>query len=662
MPGLSDSSGSSVAQNAPPHGGAFFLGLPFPVLLLLCGIIYACYAPGLGFGSVFDDVANLSGLAGVQDSLSALLFVFNGEAGPLGRPVSLATFALQAGDWPERVDAIVRWNIFLHLLNAVLVAVLAGRVAFLLPALKWRPEAFAIAVSALWASSPVLMSTSLMPVQRMTSLSAFFCLLGMIGWLHARVLLTDRPWRAMAGMTAAVLLGTTAAALSKETGALLPLFILVTEFVLVRVTHAPSFESTRRALAWRAWCLLVFGLPALGILQLGWRHLADTRAAYAGFGYGPWDRLLTEAGVLFAYLRQLLLPLRSGLGPFHDDIPVVATGSGLILLLCWVAVGLVAWTLRRGRFRAFSFACGWFLAGHILESTIFPLEPYFEHRNYLPAVGVWIGVCALLWSGIGTLRHAGAVVLAALLLNNLFVLRESGLLWSDPVVAGRIWHEEHPESMRALLQYGRALGERGDIAQAVAVYDAASPSLQASPHYQAGRLQLYCATRPPEHVADATRSLEYVLRSGRIDYHVPESVGLVMHLAATERCKGFDVGRGRVILETIAASTDARVMLRARRAAHAALADYWFVQRELDPTLRHLDALWSISGDIADMRKILVVLVSARLCEIAHERLQTLSALEPANPLRRVVWNRQFAAAADDVNRGCGGARTGGAG
>ena len=662
MDGLSDRSDIPVAQNAPPHGGAFFCSAPLLCLLLLCGAIYLFYAPGLGFGLVFDDIANLAGLSRVHDATSALLFIFNGEAGPLGRPVSLATFALQAGDWPDRVDVIVRWNILLHLVNAVLVAVLARRLVFLLPGVTWRPDVFAVTVAALWASSPLLMSTSLMPVQRMTSLSAFFCLLGTMGWLRARSLLTERPWHAITGMTLAVLAGTAAAALSKETGALLPLFILTTEVLLARATLVPRFDSLRHTLAWRVWCALVFGLPVLGILHLGWRHLVDVDAAYAGFGYGPWARLLTEAGVLFAYLRQLLFPLRSGLGPFHDDVLVVATGTGLFLLLCWAGLVLLAWALRRGRFRAFSFACGWFLAGHILESTIFPLEPYFEHRSYLPAVGVWIGVCALLWSGIATLRHAGRALLGLLLLNNLFVLRESGLVWSDPVVAGRIWHEEHPDSIRALLQYGRALGERGEIGKAVSVYDAATPRLQASPHYQAGRLQLYCATRPPERVAEATGTLEQVLAVGRIDYHVPESVGLVMQLAATQRCKGFDTGRGRAILESIALSTSANVMPRARRAAHAALADYWFGQRELDPTLRHLDNLWSMSGDIADMRKTLAVLVSARLCEVAHERLETLSHLAPASPLRRIAWNRQFAAVTQDVTRGCGAPGSGGRG
>ena len=657
---MSDRSDISLAQNAPPTGGAFFFGLHGLSLLLLCALVYACYSPGAGFGLAFDDVANLIGLATVRDADSALIFVFAGDAGPLGRPLSLASFLPYSGAWVEQLDLIIRANIGLHLVNALLVAQLARRLAAFLPEVSIQPGRFAVAVAALWATSPLLMSTSLMAVQRMTSLSALFCLLGMIAWLDARVRLEQRPWRSLTGMSVAVLLCTAAAALSKETGALLPLFIMVIEFGLVRHRLPAPLQVLPQALAWMGWRLLVFGLPILGILYLGWRHLADVDAAYAGFGYGPVDRLLTQAGVLFEYLHQIVVPKRSGLGPFHDDVLVSSNLSGLLLSCCWLVSGVLAWRLRNGKYRAYSFAYAWFLVGHLLESTIFPLEPYFEHRNYLPAVGVWIGVCALLWSGIGTLRHAGTAVLAVLLLNNLFVLRETGLVWSDPVIAGRIWHEEHPDSMRALLQYGRSLGERGQVERSVQVYDAASPRLQATAHYQAGRLQLYCATRPPERVEDAMRSLENVLGSGRIDYHAPESVGVVMQLAAAERCKGFDIGRGRAILEAIATSTDSRVMPRARRAAHAALADYWISQSELDPTIRHLEEVWLSSGEIADMRKIVRVLLSARLCEVAVDRFNAVSLHEPANPLKRVVWRYQRDGMAQDIASGCGSAAAGG--
>jgi hypothetical protein len=101
-------------------------------------------------------------------------------------------------------------------------------------------------------------------------------------------------------------------------------------------------------------------------------------------------------------------------------------------------------------------------------------------------------------------------------------------------------------------------------------------------------------------------------------------------------------------------------MPRARRAAHAALADYWISQSELDPTIRHLEEVWLSSGEIADMRKIVRVLLSARLCEVAVDRFNAVSLHEPANPLKRVVWRYQRDGMAQDIASGCGSAAAGG--
>jgi len=77
------------------------------------------------------------------------------------------------------------------------------------------------------------------------------------------------------------------------------------------------------------------------------------------------------------------------LGFYHDDFQASAgwltpwtTLPAVLGLLC---VALAALVVRR-RFPLFAFAVLFFLAGHLLESTVFPLELVFEHRNYLPSI------------------------------------------------------------------------------------------------------------------------------------------------------------------------------------------------------------------------------------------------------------------------------------
>ena len=59
-----------------------------------------------------------------------------------------------------------------------------------------------------------------------------------------------------------------------------------------------------------------------------------------------------------------------------------------------------------------------FLAGHALESSIFPLEIYFEHRNYLPAVGLALALV----SGLMQLERTMLQTPARLLLVGLVVI------------------------------------------------------------------------------------------------------------------------------------------------------------------------------------------------------------------------------------------------
>ena len=52
-----------------------------------------------------------------------------------------------------------------------------------------------------------------------------------------------------------------------------------------------------------------------------------------------------------------------------------------------------AWRLQR---YVAGFGIGLFLAGHLLESTVLPLELMFEHRNHLPALGPLLVLCCYL--------------------------------------------------------------------------------------------------------------------------------------------------------------------------------------------------------------------------------------------------------------------------
>src|SRR5690606_17359807 len=101
--------------------------------------------------------------------------------------------------------------------------------------------------------------------------------------------------------------------------------------------------------------------------------------------------------------------------------------------------------LRR-RQPALSFAIAWFLAGHALESTIFPLELVYEHRNYLPAVGpllafAWYAAVLPRTNRQRSFVTGVALVWVALLA---FVTHGRAQQWSDPITLAAVEVANHP--------------------------------------------------------------------------------------------------------------------------------------------------------------------------------------------------------------------------
>ena len=140
------------------------------------GLIYRFALPGL---VLFDETSNLEALSGITDWTSALSFVVSGHAGPLGRPVALATFAAQSAAWPDDPAPLLRLNVLIHQLAVVAAFMLAWGLGRIRPSDNDRaPPWIALGVAALWALSPFLATTHLMIVQRMTGLAGLFMLAG----------------------------------------------------------------------------------------------------------------------------------------------------------------------------------------------------------------------------------------------------------------------------------------------------------------------------------------------------------------------------------------------------------------------------------------------------------------------------------------------------
>lgn len=425
-------------------------------LLALAGLLYL---PGLDGGLLFDDRINLEPLALWNNGeISWQEVAFGNSSGPLGRPVSMISFLLNIAITGDSVIGLKAGNLLLHLLTGVLLFwfmhALVIRDQNLVNHYSWAP----LALTAVWLLHPMMVGTVLYVVQRMAILSAFFTLATLLAFIHGRSKIEIGSWRTgSAWLFIAVPLLTVLAALSKENGLLALLLCGVIEWVYFMPQNA-----ARRPTAARLFVLLFIGLPLAGALLLLLLQPGFYFDGYANRPFEPLERVLTQTRVLFDYVGKLLIPVGSTFSLLRDDYQIsnnlFSPLTTLFSVLGWVFLVTMAILLRR-RVPGFSAGIGIFLVGHGMESTIFPLLIYFEHRNYLPAIGIILSVAALLAAAGHYLRtkleHPRRVLqigIFGLLIALAVATFARATVWSSNEALIRESLENYPSSVHLLME------------------------------------------------------------------------------------------------------------------------------------------------------------------------------------------------------------------
>jgi len=417
--------------------------LLFP-LLFICG---ALYLPGLRGPMLFDDYPQLAGLLSNSHlDLAHLIQVhLVSNSGPLGRPVSMFTFILNAyfggvSFWQWKAT-----NLLLHLATAL------SLYWFLTALLRPTSQAvrnkiwIALFVCAVWMLHPMHVSTVLYTVQRMTILSALFAILSMAAYLEGRHRIQNKKSAGYAWLALSIAGFLPLSAFSKENGLLIPLYLVLLESLF--------FTQSRWREAWRGLSgarktLLSIAVALVGIATLAAIIQHFIIGGYSGRPFTLTERLLTELRVIAIYLWQIVAPSWNNLGFFHDDIALSkglltppSTLLALILLASLLAIGLRLKTLNP----IASFGLLFFFASHLMESTIFPLELMFEHRNYLGAFGIILAISSV--AQLHLQKPRMLPVIALLVSCSLaLVLYQFSFTWGDNGRLNTRLYAYHPNS------------------------------------------------------------------------------------------------------------------------------------------------------------------------------------------------------------------------
>lgn len=430
--------------------------LIFTFLLLIC---LSLYWAGLSGPLLLDDFPQLSPLLDKKTDWQAL--IITSESGPLKRPISMASFLLNT---LLPGDTIFWWkltNVIIHLLNGVLVFLLSLQLFSATNSqsntqLRWP----AIALSGIWLLHPLHVSTILYTVQRMTELSSLFVFFGLLCYMKGRRLQQkNKSGKLELGLC--FLLFLPLAALSKESGILLPLLTLTIEVFVFRF-NGESGTKKSLLIYYSVFLILpfVFGLYFIESSLL---------TGYEGRGFTLEERLLTEFRVIWLYIFQLVVPIQSYMGFFHDDfmishgwfspVTTIASLAGIIVLFVLVVK-------IRHRMPLVALGIVFFFAAHSLESTIIPLELVFEHRNYLPSFGLFLALVSLFREAkLNTVISSFTSTIVLVFLAVLTLMRVN--TWSSETSLYNYMLTVHPRSPRITAIFAENLTQQKRYDQAI---------------------------------------------------------------------------------------------------------------------------------------------------------------------------------------------------
>jgi len=424
------------------------INMSFVIIAL---IAFALYWPAMSGPFLFDDFFNLNSLqlnGGIYGFQAWLDFVFSGGSSFLGRPLALATFTINAQTWPADPLPFKITNIIIHCFNAWLVFYLLEKIKVLYNQTHdIKINRFAPIIGAtIWLLHPIHLTTILQVIQRMTLLSGTFILLSLIGYIYylkKYKLTVNKSFVIL--ITFLTIMGLFGI-LSKETAIIVPLMMFALNYTIFRKHLAQNPKFT---FIWQS--LLLCG-PLLLFLVGSVYLSSNLEDLWQARDFTLIERLLTEARILFQYLSHIFIPRASGAGLFHDDIvistsfisPITTLSSviGLAVIIC------LAIKIKKSA-PFFSLAILWYLLGHIFESTVWPLELYFEHRNYIPSICLIFILFQFSLFLTGNYQKTFLFISGCFLTLTTLVTAMSTPLWGNELKLFTTWAEENPTSIRA---------------------------------------------------------------------------------------------------------------------------------------------------------------------------------------------------------------------
>jgi len=420
------------------------------------------------------------------------------------RAIAYFTLDLNYGWGGLRVEGYHAVNIVIHIITSALLAILIYLVARrTYPQMIWRNQSLvmdnhwvlAITGGLFFLAHPIQTQSVNYIVQRMVLMTTMFYVAAILAWWFYR---ESQNRRRATGWAMMSLISTVLAMHTKEIAITLPIAIILVEYLF--------FSTSWRVLRRRWWKLLPWLITILIIPA----YLLEVRGVFIHdlevppYAYSEnvldkislarisnvsaetpdiarWTYFVTQWSVITRYMRLIVWPVELNIDhdiPWQDRWFDIRALSSLVLILGVVGAGV--WLKLHRRVMGAAGIALFFIALSV-ESSVIPIKDnIFEHRLYLPMVGVALmAVEGLAWciakankqgelTGEWLRRLGMAIILMIIVLSGLSYARNrvwvSALtLWSDAAV-------KSPQKARPLNNLGLAWEELGRREEAEKVY------------------------------------------------------------------------------------------------------------------------------------------------------------------------------------------------
>lgn len=463
--------------------------LQLAVIVVLGAVIYV---NTLRVPFYLDDYREIVNSPFIKDFSSFASYFSAGGIGALvSRSFGYLTFALNYRMGGLDVVGYHLVNVAIHVAAALLVY----RLVFLTLLVTHgrdretvgnRAGFIAFLAALLFVAHPLQTQAVTYLIQRFASLAAMLYLLSLCCYIQARMLLNEPGKRLVAGVWCAVaLVSALLAFMTKQNAFTLPFVVVLYEVVFFPRDIKKTMGILAAVAAGTAVIIVAAG-KSLGTLIASLDRYTTVEPDISRLDY-----LATQLRVLVTYLRLLLVPVGQQLdydypvsnGFLNPD--VLMSGALLCLLFAAAVFCLVLSARKDGRygdkapfFRVIAFGIFWFFVTLSIESSIIPItDVIFEHRMYLPSVGIFMaaatavslaggaGGSVLGWPRMPVLAVSAVVVLV---LGGMTVVRNQ--VWGDEVAFWEDNASKSPLNGRVLNNLAMARIKKGDLAGAEQAY------------------------------------------------------------------------------------------------------------------------------------------------------------------------------------------------